>query len=285
MKIVQCVYETLQRLALLDDINRVVKLLPISDVPSRVVDLLSSTSKNRVSDLLIKAEKNSETVSLDSVKLLAPVTQPDKVLCIGMNYADHCAEQNKPIPKEPVVFNKFPSCITGPYDKIIHPASSSQVDWEAELAMIIGKKCYQVTEAEASDYIFGFTVAHDVTARDWQKQRNGGQWLLGKAMDTFCPLGPCIVTADSGIDPHKLEIGCRVNGNVQQRSSTSQMVFSCEKLLAHISQCITLLPGDVILTGTPPGVGVFRQPPVFLQRGDTVECWVEGIGTISNKVE
>uniref|UniRef100_A0A8C4L3R2 Fumarylacetoacetate hydrolase domain containing 2A n=1 Tax=Equus asinus TaxID=9793 RepID=A0A8C4L3R2_EQUAS len=185
------------------------------------------------------------------VTFLAPVTRPDKVVCVGMNYVDHCKEQNVPVPKEPIIFSKFASSIVGPYDEVVLPPES------------------QATDAMA--HVAGFTVAHDVSARDWQMKRNGKQWLLGKTFDTFCPLGPALVTKDGVADPHNLKICCRVNGEVVQSSNTNQMVFKTEELIAWVSQFVTLYPGDVILTGTPPGVGVFRKPPVFLKVG-----WLKG---------
>lgn len=218
------------------------------------------------------------------VTFLAPVTRPDKVVCVGMNYADHCKEQNVRVPKEPIIFSKFSSSIVGPYDEIILPPESEEVDWEVELAVIIGKKGKHIKATDAMAHVAGFTVAHDVSARDWQMRRNGKQWLLGKTFDTFCPLGPALVTRDSITDPHNLKICCRVNGEVVQSSRTNQMVFKTEELIAWVSQFVTLYPGDIILTGTPPGVGVFRKPPVFLKKGDEVQCEIEEIGAIVNKV-
>lgn len=218
------------------------------------------------------------------VTFLAPVTRPDKVVCVGMNYADHCKEQNVRVPKEPIIFSKFSSSIVGPYDEIILPPESEEVDWEVELAVIIGKKGKHIKATDAMAHVAGFTVAHDVSARDWQMRRNGKQWLLGKTFDTFCPLGPALVTRDSITDPHNLKICCHVNGEVVQSSSTNQMVFKTEELIAWVSQFVTLYPGDIILTGTPPGVGVFRKPPVFLKKGDEVQCEIEEIGAIVNKV-
>ncbi|XP_026984778.1 fumarylacetoacetate hydrolase domain-containing protein 2A isoform X1 [Sagmatias obliquidens] len=218
------------------------------------------------------------------VTFLAPVTRPDKVVCVGMNYVDHCKEQNVPVPKEPIIFSKFSSSIVGPYDEVVLPPESQEVDWEVELAVVIGKKGKHIKATDAMAHVAGFTVAHDVTARDWQMRRNGKQWLLGKTFDTFCPLGPALVTKDSVADPHNLKICCRVNGEVVQSSSTNQMVFKTEELIAWVSQFVTLFPGDVILTGTPPGVGVFRKPPVFLKKGDEVQCEIEELGVIVNKV-
>lgn len=218
------------------------------------------------------------------VTFLAPVTRPDKVVCVGMNYVDHCKEQNVRVPKEPIIFSKFGSSIVGPYDDILLPPESQEVDWEVELAVVIGKKGKHIKATDAMAHVAGFTVAHDVSARDWQMRRNGKQWLLGKTFDTFCPLGPALVTKDSIADPHNLKICCRVNGEVVQSSNTNQMVFKTEELIAWVSQFVTLYPGDVILTGTPPGVGVFRNPPVYLKKGDKVQCEIEEIGAIINKV-
>ncbi|XP_053480240.1 fumarylacetoacetate hydrolase domain-containing protein 2 isoform X2 [Ictalurus furcatus] len=217
------------------------------------------------------------------IQLLAPVTGPDKVVCVGMNYRDHCLEQNAPIPTEPIIFSKFPSSITGPYDNIHLPTKSQEVDWEVELAFVIGKKGKHVKEEDALGHVAGFTVANDVSARDWQ-MNNGKQWLLGKTFDTFCPLGPALVTTDALKDVHNLGIRCLVNGDVVQDSNTSQLIFKTEKVVAWVSQFVTLYPGDVFLTGTPPGVGVFRKPPIFLKTGDVVECQIEGIGSIRNTV-
>ncbi|XP_035145995.1 oxaloacetate tautomerase FAHD2B, mitochondrial [Callithrix jacchus] len=218
------------------------------------------------------------------VTFLAPVTRPDKVVCVGMNYVDHCKEQNVPVPKEPIIFSKFASSIVGPYDEVVLPPESQEVDWEVELAVVIGKKGKHIKATDAMAHVAGFTVAHDVSARDWLTRRNGKQWLLGKTFDTFCPLGPALVTKDSVADPHNLKICCRVNGEVVQSSNTKQMVFKTEELIAWVSQFVTFYPGDVILTGTPPGVGVFRKPPVFLKKGDEVQCEIEELGVIINKV-
>ncbi|NXV87056.1 FAHD2 protein, partial [Calonectris borealis] len=219
-----------------------------------------------------------------TVRLLAPVGDPEKVICVGLNYRDHCLEQDVKIPKEPIIFSKFPSAIIGPFDDIVHPEESSEVDWEVELAAVIGKKGRHIEESSALDHVVGFTVANDVSARDWQMRRNGRQWLLGKTFDTFCPLGPALVTKEAVADVHNLRIRCSVNGRLMQDSSTSQLVFRLPKLIAWVSQFVTLVPGDILLTGTPPGVGVFRKPPVFLKRGDEVQCEIEELGTICNKV-
>eukprot|EP00096_Caligus_rogercresseyi_P012521 TRINITY_DN5275_c0_g1_i1.p1 TRINITY_DN5275_c0_g1~~TRINITY_DN5275_c0_g1_i1.p1 ORF type:complete len:284 (+),score=42.88 TRINITY_DN5275_c0_g1_i1:57-908(+) len=227
---------------------------------------------------------DSSRIPLENVRLFSPISGPDKVLCIGMNYRDHCEEQGIPLPKEPIVFNKFPSCIIGPYDDLRKPQNTEELDWEVELAVVMGRRCADVSRESAMDYVFGYTVAHDVSARDWQLKRNGGQWLLGKAMEGFCPLGPVLVTPDDLPDPHDLSISCSVNGETKQSSNTSELVFGVDEIVSWISRVLTLLPGDVILTGTPPGVGVFAKPPQFLKVGDIVKCEISGIGSVVNRI-
>ncbi|XP_069475205.1 oxaloacetate tautomerase fahd2, mitochondrial isoform X2 [Ambystoma mexicanum] len=229
-------------------------------------------------------DSRQHIVSRSLVHLLSPITGPDKVICVGMNYVDHCLEQNVAIPKEPIIFSKFPSSIVGPSDEIVLPKESQEVDWEVELAFVIGKKGKNIKEEHAMEHVAGFTVAHDVSDRDWQMKRNGKQWLLGKTFDTFCPLGPALITRDALSDPHNLGIRCRVNGELVQNSNTNQMIFKTEALVSWVSRFVTLFPGDVFLTGTPPGVGVFRKPPVFLKAGDTVQCEIDQLGEICNKV-
>jgi len=229
--------------------------------------------------------KNPPCVDRSEVDIAAPITGMDKVLCIGMNYRDHCEEQGAPIPSEPLVFNKFPSCVAGPTDDIPLPACTQSLDWEVELVIVVGKATFPgLTKEEALNYVYGYTAADDVSARDWQLKRNGGQWLAGKAMDKFCPIGPALVTSDEITDPQNLNLSCTVNGSVKQNSNTRQMVFGVGEVVAWVSQFSTLLPGDIILTGTPPGVGAFQKPPMFLKKGDQVECWVEGIGSVRNRV-
>ncbi|XP_049713154.1 fumarylacetoacetate hydrolase domain-containing protein 2B isoform X1 [Elephas maximus indicus] len=254
-----------------------------STLPKTMIEFLEQ------GEATLSAARKALTASLpvlpwSEVTFLPPVTRPDKVVCVGMNYVDHCKEQNVPVPKEPIIFSKFASSIVGPYDEIVLPPKSQQVDWEVELAIIIGKAGKHIQATDAMAHVAGFTVAHDVSARDWQMGRNGNQWLLGKTFDTFCPLGPALVTKDSVPDPHNLRICCRVNGELMQNSSTSRMVFKTEELIAWVSQFVTLYPGDVFLTGTPPGVGVFRKPPVFLKKGDEVQCEIEELGVIINRV-
>jgi len=232
----------------------------------------------------VVADPGSRKLPLDGVKLKAPITDPGKVLCVGMNYVDHCLEQGMPIPKEPVIFSKFATSIAGDGDPIPLASEVHELDFEVELVIVIGKRTKRVAEADALAHVAGFTVAHDVSARDWQLKKNGGQWLLGKAMDAYAPIGPAIVTTDEIGDPHALGIRCFLNGASVQDSNTAQMVFKTEAIVAWISKFVTLLPGDVILTGTPPGVGCFRKPPLFLKPGDVVTCEIDGIGAITNTV-
>nr|KAG5691785.1 hypothetical protein BaRGS_003181 [Batillaria attramentaria] len=171
----------------------------------------------------------------ENVKVLAPITNPEKVLCVGMNYKDHCEEQGVPVPEEPVIFSKFNSSIIGPEDDLVYPEETKQLDWEVELVIVIGKTAKNVKEENAMDYVFGFTVAHDVSARDWQF-KNGGQFLLGKSMDGFCPLGPVIIMKEDIKDPHNLKLWTRVNGEIKQDSNTDQLVFKTSELVAFISR-------------------------------------------------
>lgn len=215
--------------------------------------------------------------------LQAPVPNPDKVFCIGLNYRDHAIETNSPIPSEPVVFNKFTQTVIGPDEAVILPKVSKDVDYEAELVVIIGKQGKNISKANAFSYVAGYTVGNDISARDWQKGRPGGQWLLGKTPDTFAPTGPYLVTSDE-VDPHNIKIGLRLNGETVQNSSTKELIFGVDEIIAHVSQLITLKPGDLIFTGTPPGVGAARTPPLFLKAGDKMEVEIENVGVLVNPV-
>jgi len=226
-------------------------------------------------------EPAGDLLPLDEVKLAAPVTRPSKIIAIGLNYKDHAEENKMEIPENPIVFAKFPSSLLEPNGTITwSEAVSRKVDFEAELAVIIGKKVYKCAETDANQAVFGYTCGNDVSARD--HQREDGQWIRGKSLDTFCPLGPWIVTADEIPDPHKLGIQCIVNNEVMQSSNTDQLIFGVPRLVSFLSRHFTLLPGDIILTGTAGGVGVFRRPQVFLKDGDEVIVEIEGIGRLVN---
>jgi 2-keto-4-pentenoate hydratase/2-oxohepta-3-ene-1,7-dioic acid hydratase in catechol pathway len=222
-------------------------------------------------------------VPLDRSSLLAPLPVPGKIIGIGLNYMDHCREQNVKVPERPLVFAKFASAVCGPYDAIAwDPALTNQVDYEGELGVVIGRTARRVPQEIALDYVFGYTVANDVSARDLQFSDR--QWVRSKSLDTFCPFGPTIVTADEIPNPQKLALRTKVNGKVLQDSNTSEMIFGVQELIAYLSHSFTLEPGDLILTGTPAGVGVFRNPKIFLQNRDLVEVEIEGIGKIENRV-
>ena len=220
---------------------------------------------------------------LEAVSLAPPVPDPSKIVCCGLNYADHCREQNIDLPKNLILFSKFPTALIGYGDAITWKAGTSQqVDYEAELAFVIGKRARNVPVEDATNYIAGYTIANDVSARD--VQFGDGQWIRGKSFDTFCPLGPAMVTADEIGNPHSLAIRCRVNGRVLQDSNTAELVFKVPQILSFISQTATLLPGDIVLTGTPAGVGVFRDPQIFLHPGDQVEVEIDKLATLHNYV-
>lgn len=220
----------------------------------------------------------------ETVRLTAPIPKPRKVICVGLNYADHAAETGATPPPEPVIFNKFPTTIIGPEEAIHLPSDSREVDYEAELVVVIGRSGRRIPEQEAMRYVAGYMCGNDVSARDWQLKKPGGQWLLGKSFDTFAPTGPYLVTKDEVENPHDLGIRLSLNGNVMQDSRTSQFLFSIPRLIAYVSRVCTLEPGDLIFTGTPGGVGFTRNPPVFLRAGDVVEVEIEGIGRLSNPV-
>jgi 2-keto-4-pentenoate hydratase/2-oxohepta-3-ene-1,7-dioic acid hydratase in catechol pathway len=220
---------------------------------------------------------------MDEVKLLSPVPNPSKVVAIGLNYMDHIREANLGMPELPTMFCKYPSSVIGSGADIRWSTSlTDQVDYEAELAVVIGKTARNVDAEVAYDYIAGYMNCNDVSARDLQF-KPGDQWLRGKCLDTFCPLGPYLVTRDEIPDPHQLSIQCRVNGEIRQDSSTREMIYDIPYLIEYLSEAFTLLPGDIIATGTPHGVGAFRDPPIWLQAGDEVEVEIEELGILSNR--
>ena len=226
-------------------------------------------------------EAAEDGVPLAEVTLMAPVPVPPKVIAIGQNYMDHVREQGAEPPKWPIIFCKFSTSVIGPGATIRwDPALTQQVDYEVELAVVIGRPARRVSARDALAYVAGYTVCNDVSARDLQF--GDGQWVRGKSLDTFCPLGPWLVTRDEIPDPQALAVRTTLNGQVVQDSTTAEMIFGVRELIAFSSRAFTLLPGDVIVTGTPPGVGVFRDPPLFLNDGDTVTVEVEGIGALSN---
>lgn len=222
-------------------------------------------------------------VALDEVSLYPPLPRPSKIVCLGLNYEDHAREQNKEPPDHPMLFSKAPSALTGPLDDVIIRPGVEGVDAEAELAAVIGREASMIPAGEAADYVAGYMAFNDVSAR--KIQRGDRQWFRGKSFDTFAPCGPWLVTADELGDPQTLSIRQTLNGRVMQEGSTSAMIFTVKEIISFISNSMTLLPGDIIATGTPSGVGVFRDPPVFLKDGDLVEIEIERIGKLRNRVK
>ena len=221
----------------------------------------------------------------DISKLLAPIV-PTDILCIGLNYRAHAQEAGAPVPDHPILFMKNSGAVQNPGDPIVLPRKlrSDQVDYECELAVVIGTECTNATNDNALDYVLGYTCANDVSARDWQMQWGGGQWCRGKTFSTFSPLGPCLVTTDEIPDPNKLQLKTILNGDVMQDWNTADMIFDVPTLIEFLSGSTTLLPGTVILTGTPQGIGAARKPPVFLKNGDTCTIEIKDIGALTNPV-
>ncbi|HVF01420.1 MAG TPA: fumarylacetoacetate hydrolase family protein [Rubrobacteraceae bacterium] len=229
-------------------------------------------------------QPGGETIPLEKARLHAPIGHPSKVIGIGLNYADHAQETGAEAPEKPIVFAKYPNTIAGPGEAIRIPSITEQVDYEAELAVVIGSPAKNVSESEALKYVFGYTNCNDVSSRDLQFSE-GGQWTRSKSIDTFAPIGPYIATRDEVPDPQNLSIRCVLNGETMQNGTTSNMIFPVAKLIAFLSTGMTLMPGDLILTGTPAGVGFARDPKVFLKAGDEVTIEIEGLGSLSNPVE
>ncbi|WP_370476363.1 fumarylacetoacetate hydrolase family protein [Tamlana flava] len=219
----------------------------------------------------------------DSVRLGPPLTRPSKIVCIGLNYAQHAAEAGMEVPKEPVLFFKSTTAMVGPNDDIMLPKNSTKTDWEVELSIVIGKKASYIEEDEVLDHIAGYVLHNDVSERAFQIERSG-QWCKGKGCDTFAPVGPFIATTDEIPDPNNLNLWLKLNGEIMQNSSTSDFIFNVQQSVSHISQFMTLLPGDIISTGTPFGVGLGLNPPVYLKAGDVVELGIEGLGTSKQRV-
>ena len=234
----------------------------------------------RVANLL--QEPGRKLVPAEGVRLGPPVAQPGKIICLGKNYAAHAQEFDAKIPESPILFSKAGSALNGPTDPIILPKDVTRVDGEVELAVVIGKTACRVAERNALEYVAGYTVLNDVTDRE--AQRAASQWFRGKSPDTFCPMGPFLVTRDEIHDPHRLQLTSSINGQVFQDGTTADLIFNIPFLIAFISATITLQPGDVLATGTPAGIGSAHTPPVYLQSGDRIECAVEGIGRQDNPV-
>ncbi|MFE4896303.1 fumarylacetoacetate hydrolase family protein [Peribacillus butanolivorans] len=242
-----------------------------------------SELRKRAEQLIEQRGNDDAKFLLSEVKFLPPIAQPEKIICVGLNYIDHCKETGMEPPSSPVIFSKYANAIVGQNDVIEIPINSKEVDFEAELAIVIGKKAKNVSEEEAIDYVFGYTIMNDISARDLQFQ--DGQWLRGKTADTFAPIGPVVVTHDEVGDPHELAISLELNGEMMQDSNTSNLIFTVPQIISFLSQSMTLKPGDLIATGTPPGVGMGRNPKVWLKNGDRMNVSIERIGTLSNHVK
>ncbi len=219
---------------------------------------------------------------LSSVKLLAPIPKPAKIICIGLNYREHAIESKMEIPKTPTVFSKYASCVIATGDNIVLPKNSTKPDYEAEMAVVIGKNGRHIKAADWQEYVFGYTIMNDVSARDFQMATS--QWMIGKTFDTFAPMGPCIVTANEIADPHQLDISLTINGQTLQNSNTRELIFRVPELIEYLSSVFTLEPGDIISTGTPSGVGLSFNPPRWLKAGDQVTVKLQGVGELVNPV-
>eukprot|EP00658_Telonema_sp_P-2_P029635 TRINITY_DN2250_c0_g1_i2.p1 TRINITY_DN2250_c0_g1~~TRINITY_DN2250_c0_g1_i2.p1 ORF type:complete len:303 (-),score=77.32 TRINITY_DN2250_c0_g1_i2:461-1369(-) len=284
--------------ALVDEPDAVITANALtSDEPNMVVDLSAAWTEpgglcmrrflDGGADALAFCEQVVQSgyhrVPTSEIELCAPISNPEKLICIGLNYSDHAKECGLPLPEKPVVFAKFNNAITGPNADVILPPNSNKIDYEVEMVIVIGKKASCVHEADALDHVVGYTVGNDVSARDWQIEWGGSQWITGKTFDTFAPIGPAIVTKDIAGDVENAGIRCFVNGVPLQNSTTSFLHFKCGHIVSHLSHLMTLQPGDLIFTGTPPGVGLGRNPNVWLQAGDVVVCEIDGLGKITNR--
>lgn len=262
---------------------KIIRQLDLGGTPEYVLRHADGTHTRINGDLFGRFTDSGQIVKAG--KQLAPIS-PSAILCIGLNYRRHAAESNKAIPERPVLFMKTPSAVQHPGEPILLPThlASTQVDYESELAVVIGAPCKNVSRDNALDYVLGYTCANDVSARDWQTKWGGSQWCRGKTFDTFCPLGPCLVTPDEITNPNSLAIQTVLNGETMQDWNTDDMIFDVPALIEFLSGSTTLQPGTVILTGTPHGVGFARTPPRFLQPGDSITIQIEGIGQLTNPV-
>ena len=230
----------------------------------------------------ILPQPTGPSYGLDGVQLLAPIPRPPKLICVGLNYRDHAAEAKLALPSVPTIFAKFSNVVIGPGDPIVIPKGSERTDYEAEFAFVIGRRGRRIAASNAMDYVYGYTIVHDVSERKYQMQTS--QWMMGKTFDTFAPMGPWLVTRDEIADPHALEIWLEIAGERLQDSNTRELIFKIPELVEHLSSVVTLEPGDVVSTGTPAGVGFARKPPRFLKSGDEVVIGITGLGRLRNPV-
>jgi 2-keto-4-pentenoate hydratase/2-oxohepta-3-ene-1,7-dioic acid hydratase in catechol pathway len=258
-----------------------------TDFPNNLEAFIADESSQKMTEALLKEAKSSDldkiAIPLNETKLLAPIVSPPKILCLGLNFATHVSETKEKRPEEPVIFMKPHNTIVGPNDKIIKRPFVKELDYEGELAIIIGKKAKDIPVSEALNYVFGYTILNDVSARDFQFK--GSQWTPGKSFDTFAPTGPCITMANQLPDPGHLSIKTWVNGELRQNGNTCDMIFSVAQIIYHLSRIMTLEPCDIIATGTPSGVAMAMKPQKWLNAGDVVLIEIQGIGTLENTVE
>ncbi|WP_159587891.1 fumarylacetoacetate hydrolase family protein [Chelativorans xinjiangense] len=255
----------------------------IRDVSSLVADFTPETLSPALTRILGSTEIGSLPEVPPSVRIGAPISRTGHFIAIGLNYADHAAESGLPVPSEPVVFSKAPSSLSGPNDEVMLPKGSVKSDWEVELAVVIGERCDYVEEKDALAHVFGYAVCNDVSEREYQAER-GGQWIKGKSAPTFGPLGPWLVTADEIPDPQSLDMFLDINGERRQTGNTQTMIFSVAEIVSYLSRFMVLEPGDVITTGTPPGVGLGMKPPVYLKAGDEMRLGIAGLGEQHQRV-
>ena len=286
MKLASLTTKSGRRVVGVDDSTPTPRYIPLSgldpSIPNSLREVLQQS--NGLAKCAAAFEKGlPRDISIEG-SLLAPIPDPGKILCIGLNYRDHAEESGMAIPEEPVCFSKFGNTIIGPEASIRLPRVSKQVDYEAELVVVIGKAGYEIAKENAFDHVAGYCNGHDVSARDWQIGKPGKQWLLGKTADTFAPIGPWLVTSDDVADPHDLELSLKLNGEQMQTGNTKEFIFGIDEVIAYVSQIVTLQPGDLIFTGTPPGVGMGRDPQVWLKDGDRVDVEITGLGVLSNPV-
>ncbi len=287
MRIVTFVHEGITRLGALSPGDGGEKVFDLnlldSDLPLDVIDFLEAGEQVReTAARAVASASPAQGFDLAAVTLKAPVPQPGKILCVGQNYLEHAAEANAGASPHPIIFAKFANAVIGPGEPIVIPPETEEPDYEGELAVVIGKRAHRVPESKALDYVAGYVPFHDVSARDWQRRTS--QWLMGKSIDTFAPMGPALVTADEVPDVQDLTVRTIVGDQVLQEANTSLMIFPVAYLIAYITQVVTLEPGDVIATGTPAGIGAALKPPRWLRHGDVVRIEIDEVGVLENPV-
>ncbi|MHB0856297.1 MAG: fumarylacetoacetate hydrolase family protein [Anaerolineae bacterium] len=286
MRLVTFVHNGQARLGALHprDAQKVVDLNGLDGrLPSDILVFLAAGEHARsLAAQALQTSDPSTALDLSAVTLLAPVPRPGKIMCVGLNYRDHAEESHMEVPEYPTIFTKYANCVTGPGADIVLPKVSDQIDYEGELAVVIGKRGRHISEADAPQYVAGYVPFNDVSARDYQMRTT--QWTIGKTFDTFGPMGPALVTSDEVPDPHNLDLKVSIGGEVLQSSNTRHLIFNCYNLIAYLSSVMTLEPGDLISTGTPSGVGAARNPKRFLKPGEVVRVEISGLGVLENPV-